>query len=216
MDAEIKISVSDDQSVTGLRNYSEGSEWTVIYAPGARSNNDDPFGKYLADRLPSEGVSLFRFQFPYMERGDEMPDEPEVLQSTWRAVIAEVGRDGRVALSGRSRGGRVASEVVPMDGSVCDSLILFAYPLHTPGEPDQLRVDHLPDVSVPTLFCSGTRDAWGTPDELKRAAGLIPGSSSTTLDGADYAFLPEDSRVRTQEDVWAEAVGVALKHFGVG
>jgi predicted alpha/beta-hydrolase family hydrolase len=216
MDAEIKISVSDDQSVTGLRNYSEGSEWTVIYAPGARSNNDDPFGKYLADRLPSEGVSLFRFQFPYMERGDEMPDEPEVLQSTWRAVIAEFGRDGRVALSGRSRGGRVASEVVPMDGSVCDSLILFAYPLHTPGEPDQLRVDHLPDVSVPTLFCSGTRDAWGTPDELKRAAGLIPGSSSTTLDGADYAFLPEDSRVRTQEDVWAEAVGVALKHFGVG
>ena len=62
-------------------------------------------------------------------------------------------------------GGRIASNVVAK-GVVVDGLALFAYPLHPPGREDQTRDKHLPQIDVPTLFCSGTRDAFGTPEEL--------------------------------------------------
>lgn len=77
-------------------------------------------------------------------------------------------------IGGRSFGGRMCS-LLAADGEDVAGLVLLSYPLHPPGKPDKLRVDHFPQITVPTLFVSGTKDPFGTPDEIQRHAEAIPG-----------------------------------------
>ena len=104
-------------------------------------------------------------------------------------------------------GGRIGSQVVAQ-GVEVDALALFAYPLHPPGNPEKMRDAHLPEISVPTLFCSGTRDDFGTPAEMAGAAAKVSESSVHMLEGADHGFAPLKASGRRREDVWEEAVGV--------
>ena len=200
--------------VSVLRNAVEGAGWTFVYAPGAGSNLRDPFGQRLAERLPEAGISLVRFQFPYQEAGSRRPDGPATLLATWRAVLESSRSDGtRIAIGGRSLGGRFASMLASEDGGV-DALGLFAYPVHPPGRPERLRTAHLPAIACPALFCSGTRDSYATPDELAAAAALVPDARVHLLDGADHGFATLKSSGRSREDVWAEAAGVLVGWLG--
>ncbi len=200
--------------VSVLRNAVDGAEWAFIYAPGAGSNLRDPFGQRLAERLPEAGISLVRFQFPYQEAGLRRPDSPATLLATWRAVL-ESSRTGgaRMAIGGRSLGGRIAS-VLASEGAAVDALALFAYPAHPPGKPEQLRTAHLPGIGCPALFCSGTRDPFASPDELAAVAALVPDARVHLLDGADHGFATLKSSGRSREDVWAEAAGVLEEWLG--
>jgi predicted alpha/beta-hydrolase family hydrolase len=189
------------------------SSWLFAYAPGAGSHINDPFGAFAASLLPARGVDVLRFQFPYQEaakRGG--PDKDAVLEATWRAAIATAGSlapERRLVVGGRSMGGRIASHVVAA-GTKVDALALFAYPLHPPGRPDRMRDAHLPSISVPTLFCSGTRDAFASPEELEAAAARVKGSTLRLLDGADHGFAVPKSSGRKREDVWREACEALL------
>ena len=118
-----------------------------------------------------------------------------------------------IAVGGRSMGGRIASQVVAQGVGV-DALCLFAYPLHPPRTPTQRRDVHLPSVAAPTLFCSGTRDGFATPEELREAAALVPRSDVRLLDGADHGFAVLKSSGRTREDVWSDATGHFLDWLG--
>src|SRR5262249_57714190 len=90
-------------------------------------------------------------------------------------VGAESGiRPGSLALGGRSMGGRMCSMAVS-EGLPARALVLISYPLHPPGKPENLRVDHFPNLDVPCLFVSGTKDPFGSPDELETHAKAIPG-----------------------------------------
>jgi hypothetical protein len=161
---------------------------------------------YAARELAARGISVVRFQFPYKEAGRSAPNRPPVLEATWRAVIDTVREPRRkLCVGGRSMGGRIAS-MVAADGSPVDAVCLFAYPLHPPGKPENARVEHLPRLKVPTVFISGTNDAFGSPDELRTAAKKVRGSKIHLLDGADHGFSVKKSTGRTREDVWAEAV----------
>jgi predicted alpha/beta-hydrolase family hydrolase len=101
----------------------------------------------------------------------------------------------RVAVGGRSMGGRMCSMAVA-EGLPALGLVLVSYPLHPPGKPDQLRTAHLPDIGVPCLFVSGTRDAFGTPDELAAATTLVAGPVTTVhVDGGDHGLRGRDSEV---------------------
>jgi predicted alpha/beta-hydrolase family hydrolase len=155
--------------------------------------------------LPEQGVGVMRFQFPYRERGRGGPDSNAVLEATWRAVL-ERGREHevRIVAGGRSMGGRIASQVAAAGESV-DALALFAYPLHPPNRPDQRRDSHLGQITVPALFCSGTRDGFAAPDELREAAALLPNAALHLLEGADHGFGVPKSTGRKKEDVWREA-----------
>lgn len=175
---------------------------------------NDPFGVYLCRQLAAKGIGAVRFQFEYMEARKRRPDSPRVLEETWRRVIDAVRSPGlKLAVGGRSMGGRIASQVVAK-GVAVDGLALFAYPLRPPWRPTQLRVEHLPDIPTRTLFCSGTRDTFGTPDELADAASLVPESSVHVLEGADHGFGTLKSSDRTREDVWKEATAVLLGWLG--
>ena len=185
-----RVPVSEERSITAIRTSADSSpsRWLFVYAPGAGSNVRDPFGTYLCRQLAASGITAVRFQFEYMEAGRRRPDTPHVLEETWRRVIDFVRPAGlKLAVGGRSMGGRIASQVVAK-GDVVDALALFAYPLRPPSHPSQLRNGHLPAIGTRTLFCSGTRDTFATPDELANAASRVGESKVHFLDGADHGF----------------------------
>lgn len=120
-----------------------------------------------------------RLDFPYRRAGRKAPDRAPVLLAAVREEIAAIDTDAPLVLGGRSMGGRICSMIAAgLDGSAAPArlkgLVLISYPLHPPGKPDRLRVEHLVHISVPTLFVSGDRDTFGTPDELRRWTATMP------------------------------------------
>lgn len=192
------------------------AKWQFIYAPGAGSNVRDPFGVHACTALAAKGVPTARFQFPYQEAGSRRPDRPIVLQNTWRAVLDAVRLpDTNVVIGGRSMGGRVATLIVSggVDEVPADvaGLVAFAYPLHQPGHPEKARVGHLPDIHVPTLFLSGTRDAFGAPEEMTNAAAQVESAEIHFLEGADHGFAVLKRSGRTKEEVYDESITELLR-----
>jgi predicted alpha/beta-hydrolase family hydrolase len=211
-----QIEVAGRGAVSAVLTEAADARWLFVYAHGAGASIDDPFGSCCADYLPSHGISVMRFQFLYKERGRSGPDPNRVLEETWRAVLArarELSRGSRIVAGGRSMGGRIASQVVAA-GEAVDALALFAYPLHPPGRPAQRRDEHLHDIDVPTLFCSGTRDDFATPQELGEAASLVKGSRVHLLEAADHGFTPRKAPGRKREHVWQEACDALVAFLG--
>jgi hypothetical protein len=201
------VDIREGVSVTVIRHEPEGDAgWTFIYAPGAGSNVHDPFGTYACRELASRGVACVRMQFVYQEAGKKSPDRPDLLEATWGAVIEALRpATGRLVVGGRSMGGRIASQVVAQ-GVAVDALALFAYPLHPPGKPERMRDAHLPAIAVPVLFCSGTSDAFASPDELRAAAMKAADGTVHLMDAGDHGFNAPKASGRSRGDVWAEAV----------
>jgi len=149
----------------------------------------------FAQALSELGIDLVTFNFFYTEQKRKAPDRAPVLEACYRAVIASVrehldsARDA-LFIGGKSMGGRIATQVAAADAALpVAGLVLLGYPLHPPGQPQKLRDAHLPSVRRPMLFIQGSRDAFGTPDEL--APVLAPLSPSPTLhvvDGGDHSF----------------------------
>jgi len=202
---EFLINLTSTQSVTAVRTKSKGKgdKKTFIYAPGAGSNISDPFGLYLDKYIPSLGYDILRFQFPYMESGKKRPDNASILKETWKAVIGQAGDLSNLIIGGRSMGGRIASEVVA-EGLQIRGLVLFAYPLIPLRGSGTPRDTHFRDVKIPTLFCSGTRDTFGTPEQLKLSAAKIGISKVMLLNGADHGFSVLKSTGRDRVDVWSD------------
>ncbi len=214
MSGETTLSiVVGEGSVTAISSEPETTAGvTFLYTPGAGSNVHDPFGKYLCRELGTHGVRAIRFQFPYQEAGRRSPDRPAVLEETWRAAIDQLSSETTV-VGGRSMGGRIASRAVAESAAVA-GLALFAYPLHAPGKPERRRDEHLPAINVPTLLCSGSRDAFASPEELAEAAALIAESTVHCLESADHGFNAPKSSGRDREDVYAEATAAMVEWLG--
>lgn len=211
----VLIGLPNGQTITAEHHPATGSAtgWSYVYAPGAGSNINDPFGRYLCDRLAAAGTDAYRFQFLYMETGRKSPDRSPVLSAAWQSVIGSVRPNAdRLAIGGRSMGGRYAS-MVAASGAPVEALGLFAYPLHAPGD-TRWRDDHFATVVVPAFFCSGTNDAFATPEELQTAAGKMPNASLHFLDGADHGFAVPKASGRTRQQVYEEAVDAVLLWLG--
>lgn len=207
----VSLTLPDGLAVDGLWTEPAERGWVVAYAPGAGSNLHDPFGRYLSNFLAEAGIGCLRFQFPYMQGSKRFPDRMPVLEDTWRAALSSAReRGGRCAATGRSMGGRVAS-LVAADGAPMDALVCFAYPLHRPGRPDQRRDEHLARIPVPMLVCSGTRDTFGTPDELRDALRSVPKADLCLLDGADHGYNVLKASGRTRADIWHEAAEATVQ-----
>ncbi len=202
-------------SVSAVWTEVPDARWVLAYAPGAGSNLADPFGVFASQALARSGIATLRFAFPYMEARRRVPDRAPVLEATWRAAIdvarARAPEGTRLVVGGRSMGGRFASMVVAQGKSRVDALALFAYPLHPPKKPDELRVAHLGAIDVPTLFVSGTNDAFGTVDEISRAARGMKRAELRFLDRADHSFAVPKSTGRTRDEVFAEATDALVE-----
>ena len=134
---------------------------------------------FLALEAALAPMPVLRMQFPYRKEGRRAPDRaPKLIASVLEEVTAfadEIGaKPERLVIGGRSLGGRMCSMAVA-EGLPTAGLLLLSYPLHPPGKPENLRIDHFPNLNVPCLFVSGDRDTFGTPDELTSHAAAIPG-----------------------------------------
>ena len=174
---------------------------TVLLFPGAGSDSAHP--SLLAIERALAPHRVVRADFPYRLAGRKAPDRTPVLLAAIREQIAALPDDEPLVLGGRSMGGRMCSLIAAgADGTPppaqLKGLALICYPLHPPGKPDRLRVEHLPDVRVPTLFISGDRDAFGTPDELRRWTATMPAKAKPEhlfLEGRDHALKHADHTI---------------------
>ena len=152
---------------------------TLLLYPGAGSDRDQP-GLIAIEGALGSTAQVERLDFPYRKQGRRAPDRAPTLMAAIRDDLTAVRRRrGPVVMGGRSMGGRIASMVAAdVDGAGpvarLAGLVLVCYPLHPPGKPERLRVEHLVDLHVPCLFISGTRDPFGSPDELTEWTATIP------------------------------------------
>jgi predicted alpha/beta-hydrolase family hydrolase len=169
-----------------------------LLAHGAGADMNAAALTVVADALADARIPSLRFDFPYRRAGRRAPDRPPVLLAAAREAAAELAQRARLpldrlVLGGRSMGGRICSMVAgdEEDPIPALGLALLGYPLHPPGKPDTLRVDHFSRLAMPVLFVSGTRDAFGTPAELKRDAKKMKGPVAFSwIDTGDHGFKP--------------------------
>jgi predicted alpha/beta-hydrolase family hydrolase len=151
----------------------------VLLTPGAGSGRDHPALLAIERRLAPLGLPVARIDFPYRREGRKAPDRPARLiaciEEEAAAFAERIGAPpARLVLGGRSMGGRMCSMAVA-EGWAAAGLVLVSYPLHPPGRPDRLRVEHFGQITVPCLFVSGTRDPFAAPGELSAHTEAIPG-----------------------------------------
>ncbi len=204
---------------------------TLILAHGAGAPQTHPFMTAFARGLSIRGIGVVTFNFLYKERGRRAPDPAARLEACYRTVIAavrerhaEAGR--RLLVGGKSMGGRIASQVVAGDTRASVSpgvagLVLLGYPLHPPGRPDKLRDAHLPSITAPMLFVQGSRDAFGTPDELRPVLAGCPAAELFVVDGGDHSFkirgkdAPPEAHVHAAvQDAIGDWIGRRLRSIG--
>ncbi|PWD50990.1 dienelactone hydrolase [Serinibacter arcticus] len=156
----------------------------LVVLPGAGGGRDNrtlvALERGLGDALP-----IVRAEFPNRTAGRSGPERPAVAVAHVRELVvglaAELGvPTSRIAVGGRSFGGRMASIAVA-DGLEVAGLALLSYPLHPPGRPGTLRTEHLPRITAPTLAVSGERDPFGNPAELAEHLAVIPGGCGLVL-----------------------------------
>ena len=151
-------------SLSGLWTEAARPIAVAAIAHGAGAGMHHPFMTGAAEGLAAGGVSVLRFNFPYMDAPRRRrPDPPPVLLETWEAAVRQAMARSHglpVVAGGKSMGGRIASMLAAKQGPDFPgtALVFFGYPLHRPGMTDHLRDAHLPRIRVPMLFIQGTRD----------------------------------------------------------
>ncbi len=182
----------------------------VVLTHGAGGSRESPLLQRICDEWARRGWLAVRYNLPYRRRRPKGP--PSGSAGTDRAGIVEaidVCRGlaaGPLIAGGHSYGGRQTSMVVASAEATVDLLMLFSYPVHPPGKPERARTEHLPDITVPTVFTHGTSDPFGTPAELRDAAALI--SAPTEI--VEITGARHDLGSKTL-DVPALAVDAALR-----
>jgi uncharacterized protein len=196
-----------------------GADRAVLLAHGAGADMHAATLTTVADALAAAGIPSLRFNFPYRAAGRRGPDRPPVLEAAVRAAAADLARRAklpveRLVLGGRSMGGRICSMVAADadDPIAALGLVLLGYPLHPPGRADKLRIEHFPRIVAPALFVSGTRDAFGTPQELKRYTKKVKGPVSFHwIETGDHGFKPLKASGATVASVLAEVAATVVE-----
>ena len=165
----------------------------------------------FATGLAARAINVVTFNFLYTEQGRRVPDANKALEACFRAVIQavrdkKIGR-GTLVIGGKSLGGRIASQVAAASVPDVEGLVFLGYPLHPPGKVDQLRAKHLLDITVPMLFVQGSRDAFGTPEELRPVIrGLKAPADLCVIEGGDHSWKVPKSAGRSQAEVFDVAL----------
>lgn len=166
------------QEIAGIAHQPDGVPHGVVaLTHGAGGSRESPLLQQVCEQWARRGWLAVRYNLPYRRRRPTGP--PSGLAATDQAGIAEAialcrsFTDGPLIAGGHSYGGRQTSMVVAAGQAPVDMLTLFSYPLHPPGKPNRPRIEHLPNITVPTVFTHGTSDPFGTPAQLRDAAALV-------------------------------------------
>ena len=198
----LTVKANDKETVTALlypAAKKNRAGVTVVLGHGAGASQTSGFMRMYAKGLTERGLDVMTFNFVYMEQGRSVPDQKLKLERCFRAVIETALKhkklkNNSVVIGGKSMGGRIASQVMAGEDreALADDvvgLVFLGYPLHPPGQPAKLRVEHLEHIKKPMLFVQGTRDALGTPDEIKPfVKNLRPAAKIHEIEGGDHSF----------------------------
>ena len=171
---------------------------TILLAHGAGASMDSPSMTATAKALAAAGFQVARFEFHYMAARRyghrKPPPRAETVNPEYIKAIADLrakGVTGPLVIGGKSMGGRVASMVADemfAKGEI-SGLLCLGYPFHPPAKPDQLRTKHLADLKTPTLIFQGTRDEFGTREEVP-TYGLSKAIEVIWLEDGDHDLKP--------------------------
>ncbi len=188
---------------------------TVVLAHGAGAGMDSPFMARVAEGLAQRGLTVVRFEFPYMRRRRREgtrrpPDREPVLVESWREVVHRLGGGSRLVIGGKSMGGRIASLLA--DEVSARGLVCFGYPFHPPGKPERLRTEHLRTLATPTLIVQGTRDPFGCRLEVADYE-LSPAIRIHWLPDGDHSLRPRKRSGWSEEDHLETAIEATAQHI---
>jgi len=209
------VTVNESDNVTALlyaATKANRLETTIVLAPGAGANQLHPFMRLFASGLAIRGFDAMTFNFVYMERGKGAPDQKAKLESCYRAVIGEAIqhrklKKNRLLIGGKSMGGRIASQVAAEGEKRVAGLVFLGYPLHPPGQPEKLRTEHWKSIKVPMLFVQGTRDPFGSPDDIKpHLKNLRLKAKIYAIETGDHSFKVQKSAGLSQDQVYEKAM----------
>jgi predicted alpha/beta-hydrolase family hydrolase len=188
-----------------------------VFAHGAGAGRDHPWMRRVADGLTRRGVIVVTFNFPYIEARRSAPDRGPVLEEAFQRAWHDATRQttGRVFAGGKSMGGRIASQAAARQlfEPPAAGLVFFGYPLHPPGKANQRRDRHLPTIQCPMLFLQGTRDPFGSPDELRALVETLPRATLHLVEGGDHSLVatkradPSGQSLERVLDLAAEFIG---------
>lgn len=193
-----------------LHRATETSVGFIVLTHGAGGNCNAPLLVALAIQFAAGGLNTLRCDLPFRQRrthGPPSPADAKHDQDGLRRAVEQMKKQfaGQAFLGGVSYGGRQASMLVVAEPTLVDGLLLLSYPLHPPGRPAQMRTAHFPGLRAPVLFVSGTRDAFGSIDELKSAIKLIPARTKLVpIEGAGHGLLQKSKREELPETVMRE------------
>jgi predicted alpha/beta-hydrolase family hydrolase len=189
------VALPSGGTVTALHYAAAPAAAAVVLAHGAGAGQLSTFMTQTARAFARAGFDAITFNFPYIEQKRRVPDRAPVLEACYTAVVRDVRERVPSAaralfIGGKSMGGRMATHIAAADRALAvDGLVLFGYPLHPPGKPDRRRDAHLPSIASPVLVVQGSRDPFGTPDELRPGLASIPGPVTLhVVDGGDHSF----------------------------
>jgi predicted alpha/beta-hydrolase family hydrolase len=211
---QVRLDISPSEHVTAFAYWTPPRDRAgpiLILAHGAGANQASSFMVRFATSLAARGIDTVTFNFVYTEQRRRVPDRNDKLEHCYRAVIDAV-RSGKLhddagrrklVIGGKSMGGRIASQVAAAGQEGIAGLVFLGYPLHPPGRPDKLRSKHLPNIRAPMLFVQGSRDAFGTPEELRAVFGELEVAADLyVVEDGDHSFkVPKRSAV-PQEQVY--------------
>lgn len=175
----------------------------LLLAPGAGADRESPA---LVAVEQAVGVPVARMDFPYRKEGRKAPDRaPKLIAAVLEEAAALAATAGvapeRIALGGRSMGGRMCSMAVA-EGLPAAALVLMSYPLHPPGKPENLRIEHFPQITVPCLFVGGTKDPFGTPEEMEHHTAAIAGPVTHVWVPGNHSPRGQDAPIATAVAEW--------------
>jgi uncharacterized protein len=177
----VAVRTFDESGVRGfLHEPGESGRDGLVLAHGAGSDCNSTVLVAVAEAFAADGMAVLRIDLPFRrERLKGAPGPGWAARD--RAGLAQAAAalrgliPGRVFLGGHSYGGRQASMLCAEEPSTAAALLLLSYPLHPPRSPSQQRTAHFPNLHRPALFVHGTRDPFGSPEEMREATALIPG-----------------------------------------
>jgi len=184
----------------------------LVLTHGAGGNSRGPLLMALAEAFCGHGLLVLRCDLPFRQArsfGPPRPGEAARDREGLKNAVLAIRKlaPGRVFLGGQSYGGRQASMLCADEPGLVDGLLLLSYPLHAPGKPDQLRTQHLPKLNLPALVVQGTKDPFGSIEEIQSALKLIPGPTKLfTADGAghDLGFKGKSRNEALPEKILSE------------
>ena len=166
---------------------------TIVLAHGAGAGKDHPWMQRVVRAFAAHGIEALTFNFPYIDAGRSAPDRAPVLESHYASVWKNLTRKATPPFfaGGKSMGGRIASQVCAKSGfePAPVGLVFFGYPLHPPNQPQKRRDEHLPGITAPMLFLHGSRDPFGTPEEMQALMSGLPRATLHLIDGGDHSLV---------------------------